>query len=1151
MPTDFIQRWSGSASSEKSNAQSFINELCDVLGVERPRPATGDAAADGYVFEKPVPFQDGPKQSTGFIDCYKRGCFVLETKQGFDAEHNVGRQGHGKRESIAWDRVMQGAQAQAGRYARNLGSQEPVPPLLIVSDVGYCFDLYADFSGQGRVYVPFPDAGSYRITLDGLRHHDLRERLRLAFFDPHQLDPARHQASVTRELAAKLARLATALESDGHHPNAVFGFLTRCLFSMYAEDAGLLPDQGFSRVLRLYQQNTDVVHHGLEAFWQKMDQGGFAPELKESILRFNGGLFLDTSALPLTRKQYGLLLDAASNDWREVEPAIFGTLLERALDPRERHRLGAHYTPRAYVERLVLPTVIQPLREEWSAAKAAVAQIESTGKQSDAARRKESVGILRKFLHRLSHIRVLDPACGSGNFLYVTLEHLKRLEAEVVKELRRYGESALEMESAAVTPRQLLGVEINPRAAAIADLVLWIGYLQWHLRTHGGPHALQPPILRAYGNIHHKDAVLEHDERIPRTGDDGEPVTRWDGLTMRMHPATGQDVPDESARTAVFDYPDARPAAWPEADFIVGNPPFVGNKRMLEVLGEGYVEALRKTYRGLVPDSSDYVMYWWRKAGDLLREGKIERFGFITTNSITQTFNRRVVEAVLDAGANGSSKQGELAEARRDVHLAFAVPDHPWTDGSSGAAVRIAMTVAAPGTGAGTLVRVMREEDGDEHGREVELLESAGRIHADLTIGADLGSVKPLKANEGISSRGVIHHGAGFLIDQDEIKAFPEVERHRLKIYRNGRDITQTPRDVFVIDTFDLSVNELQHEYPFIYQWLRDRVKPERDQKKDRRIREKWWLHARERGDLRRALARLDRFIVTPQVAKHRFFVFVEGEVLPDDKLIAIALPDTYNLGILSSSVHLTFAIASGGWLGVGNDSVYNKSVCFDAYPFPAATEEQQEKVRRAGKWLDEHRKKVQAEHPDLTLTGIYNVVEKMRAGEVLTTKERDVYERGLVGLLIEIHDTLDAAVAEAYGWPDGLTEEEILVRLVALNKERVAEEEGGLVRYLRPEYQAPETVAIQQTLDIGEAAKGTAGAVATSPEESAIDWPAALPDRMLAVQRVLASAGRPVTAAAVTTRFTGARRDTITQLLETLTALGQARRAEGDTYAA
>ena len=1144
----FITRWRPAQAAEIANAQPFLIELAALLGVPGPEPATKDPARDGYVFERPVDFQDAADAGTGRIDLYKRGCFVLETKQGVDAENAARAKGksrsagHGRRGTPAWDRTLAAAKRQAERYARNLdldGHPEPVPPLVIACDVGHCLDLYANF-GHPQRYVPFPDNRTYRVTLDDLRDPDVRDRLRLAWTDPHALDPARRQAAVTRELAATLAELAASLEASGAAPDAVFGFLSRSLFTMFAEDARLIPERSFSGLLAEYRDHLGVLPDALADLWATMDAGGFSAALKATLRRFNGGLFAETDALALDADQLDLLLAAAQADWREVEPAIFGTLLERALDPRERHKLGAHYTPRAYVERLVVPAVVDPLREEWDAAQAAVAQIEADAAESapeggkardahDRAVRGAVLAELRKYLARLTSVRVLDPACGSGNFLYVTLEHLKRIEGEVQDALARYGVAGLDLEGAAVTPAQLLGIEVNPRAAAIAELVLWIGYLQWHLRTHGGPAGLADPVLQAYGNVENRDAVLAYASKTPRLDADGEPVTIWDGRTTTPHPATGEEVPDTAARTTVYDYADAEPADWPQAEFVVGNPPFVGNKRMRDALGDGYTEALRAAYPD-VPASADFVMYWWHKAALAVREGRAERFGFITTNSLTMTFNQRVVEHHLDA-------EPPLA-------LAFAVPDHPWVDAAQGAAVRVAMTVGVPGPADGELAEVVGERRGDDDdARGVQLVTTQGLIHADLSVGADVPSAAPLNANEGMSHRGVIFHGSGFILTDEQAAPLAASSPAIIRPYRNGSDVARTSRGVSIIDTYGTTAEGLRDEHPAVYQWLLDRVKPDRDQNKSKGIRERWWRHARERGEMRDAIEGLARYAVTPQVSKHHFFVFLDASVLPDDKLIVVATDDAYHLGVLSSRAHEVWALAAGGSLGVGNDPVYSKTDTFEPFPFPDATDAQRETIRQLGERLDAHRWRVQAEHPTLTLTGLYNALDAVREGREMSKKERTDYERGQVAILRETHDALDAAVADAYGWPVGLTDQQVLVRLVALNAERQAEEAAGHVRYLRPAFQAPgETTQAEITLDAPTAPASTA-----DPEP----WPAETAARALALRRVLREADRPMTVEAVAQRFRRAPRAAVADLLDTLATLGQARHADADTFAA
>jgi hypothetical protein len=659
----FIAKWRGVTASELSTAQTFAMDLCQLLGVEPPHAD----AEQQYMFERPVTFTHGDgSTSAGRIDLYKRGRFVLEAKKLKAPTHTKG-----------FDDALLRARSQAEQYARALPASEGRPPFLIVLDVGNRIELYAEFSRSGATYTPFPDPRSHRIALDDLRDEKIRARLRTIWTDPLALDPSRESARVTREIAARLATLARSLEAAGHRAEAVAQFLMRCLFTMFAEDVKLLPSESFRDLLLKHAEQPDTAMRMLGLLWHDMDKGGFSGAIASEVLRFNGKLFKQPDTLPLTREQIALLIEAARAKWEHVEPAIFGTLLERALDPDERHKLGAHYTPRAYVERLVLPTVIEPLRREWSDAHAAALTLAAEGKADEA------VKTLRAFHHRLCTVRVLDPACGSGNFLYVTLEHLKRLEGEVLNALDELGfrqtglaldgERADAMGGETVDPHQLLGIELNPRAAAIAEVVLWIGYLQWHYRTRGDINPPQP-VIRDFRNIENRDAVLAYDRMEYVLDERGVPVSRWDGVSMKASPVTGEEVPDDSKRLPLERYVNPRKAAWPEADFVVGNPPFIGNKRMRTALGDGYVEALRGAWLDM-PESADFVMYWWHHAAVLTRNGALQRFGFITTNSISQTFNRRIIEAAL-----GSSPcaQGEAGTGSRRVAAKSKAPHPNW-----------------------------------------------------------------------------------------------------------------------------------------------------------------------------------------------------------------------------------------------------------------------------------------------------------------------------------------------------------------------------------------------------------------------------------------------------------------------------------------
>lgn len=1098
----FIADAAKSGGAERANAQSFLNGLADVLDVARPDFTTGDPRADTYVFERPLDFRDG-RQSKGFIDLYKSGAFVLETKQGADAKRTEGgqklRTGHGKRGTRAWEQTMEAARNQAEGYARNLEAAEPPPPFVVVCDVGFCFDLYSDFSGSGRLYKPFPDAGSNRIPLDALRQPETRAMLAAVFEDPLSLDPARRQARVTVDLADRLARLATSLDGavDAHgapmDAEAVAGFLSRALFSMFAEDAGLIPEGAFTRLLDGYTDDLEHLPHALSDFFRKMDEGGYVGEVRESVRRFNGLLFKDTRTPRLDAEQRAALLDAAHADWSEVEPSIFGTLLERALDPAERHALGAHFTPRAYVERLVGPTILEPLREEWDGVRAAasrlVDQAEAASGATRTRRRNEARAVLAGFLTRLATVRVLDPACGSGNFLYVVLSGLKALEDEARSvSSRLVGESV--GEGFGVTPRQMRGIELNARAASIADLVLWIGYLQWHRRRYGTAQPLPEPVLEGYGQVEHRDAVL---------ADDGTP------------------------------------AQWPEADFIIGNPPFIGPARMRDALGDNYTEALRAAYP-TVPESADLVMFWWERAAEVVRLGGAERFGFITTNSLPQTFNRRVVERHLGADA-------------APLGLTFAVPDHPWVDSADGAAVRVSMTAGARAAdfdpGAGRLVVVTEERDNNGDGiAEVDTEEFTGRINADLTVGADVSEADPLAANADLANRGVQLFGSGFIVTPVEAERLglgrvPGAEQI-LRSYRNGRDLLQTSRGVLVIDLFGLTADEARQRFPEAYEHLVREVKPERDMNRRKVRRENWWLFGETNPNLRRQLDGLPRFIITVETAKHRLFQFLDASVLPDNKLVAIALADAFHLGVLSSAVHLEWTARAGGLLE--DRPVYVKTKCFEPFPFPSATDAQAEAVRRLGEAIDAHRKARRSE-TGVGLTDLYNAVEALRAGRDLSPKEQRSADDGLAHTLLDLHRQLDRAVLDAYGWSDLGAEAPtfraaVLDRLVALNAERRAEEEAGTVRYLRPEFQNPGASG-QAGLDLR-----TIAPVETAPEVAVRPWPEALAARTVAVRQAVAAGAQ--TPEAVAARFAGARLAAVAEVLDALAELGLVHVADG-----
>jgi len=848
------------------------------------------------------------------------------------------------------------------------------------------------------------------------------------------------------------------------------------------------------------------------------------------------------STQSLCSEQIQLLIDAAKADWRYVEPAIFGTLLERALDPRERHKLGAHFTPRAYVERLVMPTIINPLREQWSTVQVAAETWLQQGKADKA------VNELQLFHHHLCEIRILDPACGSGNFLYVALEHLKRLEGEVlnmIADLNR-GQIRLEAQGLTVDPHQFLGMEINPRAAAIAELVLWIGYLQWHYRIHGKLD-LPEPILRDFHNIEHRDALLDYDGREVQLDSTGEPLTVWDRISYKISPITGELIPDDKQRIPIYDYTNPSAAKWPQADYIIGNPPYIGARTIKPALGGGYLEALRKTYAS-IPDNADFVMYWWDKAADATGAGNAKRFGLITTNSLRQSFCRKVVDASFSRNPN--------------LRILYAVPDHPWVDSTDGAAVRVALITLDTNGKPGLLVKVIKENPGVDGEFQVELESQVGLITPNLTIGVDPGSAKELRATKGVSSVGYQLTGKGFVISEEQRRDFVARNPSAEKLIRplmSGKDIMQKARELYAIDLYGLNTLDVESRYPVIYQWLIDRVQPERVLNTDRSSREFWWLFARTRPDFRPALLKLSEIIVTSLTAKHRVFVRVPADTICDSTTVMFALGDLARFGIQSSRVHLFWSFVAGGRLGVGNDSRYNKTRCFEAFPFPELTPAQSATITDLAERLDLLRKTQQAAHPKLTLTGIYNVLEKLRSNEVLSAKEQSIHEQGLVSVLRELHDNLDRAVFAAYGWDDladklvglpGATtplldkpadqaeaEEELLMRLAALNSQRAAEEAQGHIRWLRPEYQAPDEKQTSAELLVADASAVPAVSATTKKQV----WPKELREQINALLDLMQQG--PSTAEQLASQFKRKPAKVVSQVLSALESLGRAHR--------
>ncbi|WP_374945037.1 DNA methyltransferase [Sphingomonas sp.] len=698
-----LKKWVGkTGAGERAEYQLFLTEFAQALGV----PVPGDAgfATEDYRFEAPVRSEAVfGTRSTKRIDLYKRNCFVLEAKQSqpgaaaappepaapppvpiLDLFGNPVGFAEPSKATPRYDRLMADARLQAERYALALPDHHRAPPFLLVADIGRTFELYFDWGGNGRGYGPFPDERQYRIALADLASDkalaglgkSAAQVLRAIWTDPASVDPRLRAAEVTRDIAERLSRVAAQLEQDQRRLRpgdaevalgieATSLFLMRTLFCMFAEDTGLLPADSFKTFLGDAEGRSDQFwRRGLEDLWSRMNDpqevNRYWSQGDAVVRYFNGNLFAGARVYDLDASSKRELLVAAGKDWRSVEPAIFGTLLEQVLTAADRAKLGAHYTPRAYVERLVQATMTDVLAAEWESVRAeAMALLDppwnGEGDQPQAGggaapshavrgtapppslrdgppprageEQAQAIALATAFHDRLVHIRVLDPACGTGNFLYVAMEQLLRLEGEVRQFVTGLGGTL----APAVHPNQFLGLELNPRAAVIAELVLWIGWLRYRLANT--PDAIGEPVLPPLSNINE--------------GTHGG----YDAVLVRT--ATGE--PDTA---------NPRRPEWPEADFIVGNPPFIGGKDVRDRLGGAYAEALWRA-NPRVPKSADFVMHWWDRAADILtRPGtRLKRFGFVTTNSITQVFSRRVIEAWLAPSPLVGEGRGPLAPA--------------------------------------------------------------------------------------------------------------------------------------------------------------------------------------------------------------------------------------------------------------------------------------------------------------------------------------------------------------------------------------------------------------------------------------------------------------------------------------------------------
>ena len=944
-PGEFISKWRASTLKESSASQEHFIDLCRLLG-ERT-PAEADPTGEDYCFER------GARKDTGgdgWADVWKRHCFAWEYK--------------GKHANLdtAFNQLRQ--------YALALEN----PPLLIVSDMV-----------RFRIATNWTNSVSERheFVLEDLADAGVRDRLKWAMSTPERLRPGESRQGLTTRAAETFAVLAHSLREKGHDPQVVAHFVNRLVFCMFAEDVGLLPDNMFTRMLDQARDRPEEFELLARDLFGAMSTGGRVGF--EKVAWFNGGLFEDDRALPMDKAEIETALRAARLDWSEVDPSILGTLFERGLDPGKRAQLGAHYTDRDKIMRIVDPVIVRPLLAEWEGTKAEIAAAleraeAAKGKGAKTRHRAEAERRLNHFLERLRGFTVLDPACGSGNFLYLALHALKDLELRVQLEAESLG---LQRGFPSVGPASVRGIEINAYAAELARVSIWIGEIQWMRRN--GFNEARDPILKPLETIECRDAILT---------------------------------------------PEGQEPQWPNCDIVIGNPPFLGGKLLNANLGEDYVATMFSAYAGRVPAEADLVCYWIVKAGEGLRERRTRRVGLVSTNSIRGGANRRALQIATDGNP-----------------IFEAWSDEPWV--IDGAAVRVSVVCfAPPGGGPGPT----RQLDG----------QVVDAIHPDLTAsrggsGIDLTAVQRIDRNRGVAFMGDTKGGA-FDVSGDTAREWlrePANPNGRpnsdvLKPWMNGMDVTRRLADKWIVDFGWTMAREeaALYEAPFTY--AAETVQPRRQNHRLEKLKEFWWQHERPRPEMWRRISQSSRYIVTPTVAKHRLFAWLDAGVCPDHQLIVISRDDDTTFGILHSRFHETWSLRLG--TSLEDRPRYTPTTTFETFPFPGGlspdipaadyaadpraieiAEAAQRLVELRDRWLNPPEWAEWVEEP------VPGYPKRPVPRNDAAAKE--LKKRTLTNLyndrpqwLADVHHALDSAVAEAYGWEADITEEEVLARLLELN---------------------------------------------------------------------------------------------------------------------
>ena len=877
-PHQFLTKWRHVELKERSASQSHFNDLCALLGVVDP--VSADPKGEWFTFEKGAGKTSG---GDGWADVWRRGCFGWEYK--------------GRHANL--DKAYQ----QLLQYSVALEN----PPLLIVSDMDRIV-IRTNWTNSVQE--------THEFALDDLIDGAVRDRLGAAFLDPEVFKPQKSRQELTEETAREFAGLAQRLRDRGHDAQEVAHFVNRLVFCMFAEDVGLLPDTLFTKMLDVSRRDPDGFADNARTLFGAMAYRGGKVGFT-AIDWFNGGLFEDDRVLPVSADDIGALRQAAGRDWSQIDPSILGTLFERGLDPGKRSQLGAHYTDRDKIMLIVRPVIIEPLEAEWAHALARMtALVETAPRQTkekllrgaELAKRTRALGeagaIHHAFIERLAAFRVLDPACGSGNFLYVALKALKDIEHRANLDAEALG---LPRGFPRVGPEAVLGIEINPYAAELARVSVWIGEIQWMRRN--GFDAARDPILRPLETIECRDAVLDWQDPAS-TPSSPRPPSRGPAFSSSAAASgTPDQVRGDGREDAGAPLAAAAPADWPEADVIIGNPPFLGASRMIGDLGEDYTAKLRRAWQGVVPGFGDLVTFWFAKAWAMIVAGKAKRVGLVATNSIRGGANREVLREIVEHG-----------------RIFEAWDDEEWT--VEGAAVRVSLICFGRDEGRAKL-----------DGRKVE------RINSDLTAnveGIDLTTAARLPPTVGIAFLGT-KKGGPFNLDAAlarqmlmrpvNVNGRPNSDVLHRRF--TGTDLARRPEDRWIVD-FGHGVSEADaalFEVPFEY--VVEHVKPVRDTNRREWRRLHYWLHSETAPGLRNSLKPLSRYIATPRVSKYRLYSWLNVTDSLDDGAIAITRDDNTSFGILHSRFHELWALRMGTFLGVGNDPRYTPSTTFETFPFP------------------------------------------------------------------------------------------------------------------------------------------------------------------------------------------------------------------------